>query len=33
MFEHDPAIECATLMQTPRGIRTEATGKLREMIG
>jgi glyoxylase-like metal-dependent hydrolase (beta-lactamase superfamily II) len=33
MFEHDPAIECATLVQTPRGIRTEATGKLHEMLG
>jgi glyoxylase-like metal-dependent hydrolase (beta-lactamase superfamily II) len=33
MFEHDPVIECATLIQTPRGIRTEATGKLHEMLG
>jgi hypothetical protein len=31
MFEHDPAVECATLIQTDRGIRTGATGKLREM--
>jgi glyoxylase-like metal-dependent hydrolase (beta-lactamase superfamily II) len=33
MFEHDPAVECATLVQTDRGIRTGATGKLREMLG
>jgi hypothetical protein len=33
MFEHDPVIECATLIQTERGIRTGATGKLREMLG
>ncbi len=33
MFEHDPAVECATLIQTERGIRTGTTGKLREMLG
>jgi glyoxylase-like metal-dependent hydrolase (beta-lactamase superfamily II) len=31
-FEHDPVIECARLVQTEKGIRADATGRLVEMM-
>jgi glyoxylase-like metal-dependent hydrolase (beta-lactamase superfamily II) len=31
-FEHDPEVECCTLIKTEKGIRAGASGKLQEMI-
>ncbi len=33
MFEHDPAVECATVTRTEKGIRLGNTGTLQEMLG
>jgi glyoxylase-like metal-dependent hydrolase (beta-lactamase superfamily II) len=32
-FEHDPSIECASLVQTEKGVRAKEMGKLGDLIG